>query len=280
MNRKIYVLTIIMTVLILGACSPQAEPTPTALPPTEAPKTTLKASGSGSVTPILNAVADQFEAANPSYIIEILPGSGTGGGVRGIDEGILDFAAMSRPPKDGEAEQEVEFVQFGSSFTALMTHPVVGVTELTSEQLTDIFTGEITNWSEVDGDDVEIIIYLRDPEEGNTVDIRDAYINDVEFAESAQVLDSQTDMQNTLSSVEGAIGYGTWATALANEADIVSLTIDGIGVDNTPEDRFSMLGIGYLSDRSDDIQALIDWLLSDDGKTALEDVGVIAITTE
>ena len=274
MKKIIYVLTIIMS-LVIVACSPQAAPTPTSIPPTDAPKTILKVSGSGSVTPILNAIADEFEAANPSYVIEVLPGSGTGGGVRGIDEGTLDFAAMSRPPKDGEAEQEVEFVGFGSSFTAVMTHPDVGVTELTNEQLTDILTGEITNWSEVDGEDVEIIVYLRDPEEGNTKDVRAAFIGDAEFVESAQVLDSQTDMQNILASVEGAIGYGTWVTALANDADVVSLTIDGIGVDNTPEEFYTVMGIGYLSDRSDDIQPLVDWLLSEDGKSTLERVGVI-----
>lgn len=269
----------IMT-LFVAACSPQATPTPTPIPPTEVPTTTLKVSGSGSVTPILNAIADKFEAANPSYIIEVLPGSGTGGGVRGIDEGTLDFAAMSRPPREGEAEQEVEFIQFGSSFTAVMTHPDVGVTELTSEQLADILTGKITNWSDVGGDDMEIIVYLRDPDEGNTKDVRAAFIGDVEFVDSAQVLDSQTDMQNTLSNVEGAIGYGTWVTALANDADVVSLTIDGIGVDNTPEEFYTVMGIGYLSDRSDDIQTLVDWLLSDDGQVALEDVGVIVNTSE
>ena len=112
-----------------------------------------------------------------------------------------------------------------------MTHPGVGVTDLTGEQVMGIFTGAITNWSEVGGPDLEIVVYVRDPEESNTSDIREAFVGENEFVAASQVMTSQTDMQNVLVSVEGAIGYGTWATALANEADVVSLVVDGQGVD-------------------------------------------------
>lgn len=263
---------LLLTIITLVACSPQQAPTEV---PTEAPSqsvTTFVITGSGSVTPILAAVADQFTADNPGYQLDVLPGSGTGGGVRGILDGTLDLAAMSRPPKD--TEEGVEFVEFGTSVTAVMSHPDVGATSLTSDQLTDILSGEITNWSDVGGSDIDIVVYVRDPEEGNTVDVRESFVGDIEFAEAAQVLTSQTDMQEVLENVEGAIGYGTWATVMANGANIQSLTIDGLGVDNAPESMINQLGIGYISERKDDVKPLVDWLQSDTGKSALEAVAV------
>ena len=156
----------------------------------------------------------------------------------------------------------------------------MGVTELTSEQLKGIFTGTITSWSEVGGADLEIIVYVRDPEEGNTGDIRETYIGDDDFADSAQIMLSQNDMQNVVSSVEGAVGYGTWATALANGADLVSLSVDGMGVDNSPDTMLVVMGIGYLTDHKDDVQPFIDWLSSGEGQTVLKGIGVAPVVSE
>lgn len=281
MKKTIYTLSISLILIILVACTPQEDEVtevPTVIEPNSI--ISLSVSGSGSVTPILLAIADEFETANPSYTLEILPGSGTGGGVRGTVDGTLDFAAMSRPPSEDEAEQGIEFVQFGTSSTAIMTHPDVGVSDVTSEELTDIFTGVISNWSELGGLDVDIVIYIRDPEEGNTRDIREEFIGEDDFAESAQVLTSQTDMQNLLASIEGAIGYGTWATALANDAQVSYLSVDGIDVSDVPDSLVTILGMGYLNDRIDDIQPLIDWLLSEEGQATLEATGVVAIDLE
>lgn len=276
MKRTIHLTLVVILLMIAAACtSDDEDPTAT---PTEAPapeSITLEVSGSGSVTPILAAIADEFEAANPGYALEVFPGSGTGGGVRGIVDGSLDVAAMSRAANEEEAGQGVQYVPFGSSVTAVITHPDVGIRDLTSEQLTGIFLGQIANWSEVGGPDMPIVVYVRDPEEGNTTDIREAYIGEAEFPESAQVMPSQTDMGNVVSTVEGAIGYGTWAAMLANEADVVSVSVDGIGVDAAPESMVTDMGIGYHSDRADDVQPLVDWLASEAGQTALEAVGII-----
>ncbi len=272
MSNRRHILALFIMSYIISACGTQPAPTPT---PTEAPPVvTLTASGSGSVTAVLSAVAGAFEAANPGYVLEVLSGTDTGGGVNGTIEGTLDVAAMSRAPRESETEQGIEYVDFGTTYTAVITHPGVGVTELTGEQFKAIVTGEITNWSEVGGSDLEIVVYVRDPEEGNTTDIRETYIGDTPFASSAQIMTSQTDMQTVVSSMEGAIGYGTWATVLASGAEVVPVTVDGIGVDNAPDTLVVTLGIGYLAERASDVQPLADWLLSEEGRNALEAIGV------
>lgn len=277
-SRLKSIISTILVAALIGmtvACSPQAASPTAAVQPTEtAAIVTLKVSGSGSVTPILSALVDEFHTDNPGYAMEVLQGSDTGDAVRGTVEGVLNFAAMSRLPKESETEQEIEFVQFGTSSTAVYVHPDVGVTELTSAQVTGLFDGSITNWSEVGGADEEVIIYIRDPDESNTVQLRSQFIGEIDFAEAAQLMNSQTDMQNSVQSITGAIGYGTWATVVSNKAKVTSLTIDEIGVDNPTEALTSIMGIGYLKKDKETIQAVIDWLLSANGRAALESVGV------
>ena len=85
-----------------GCSSAAAESAPSQV---TAPETQVvfKVSGSGSTTAILNAIQPAFEADIPGYRLDVLPGSGTGEGVKGIVQGVLDVAAMARPPKDEEA---------------------------------------------------------------------------------------------------------------------------------------------------------------------------------
>ncbi|MCK6580218.1 MAG: substrate-binding domain-containing protein, partial [Anaerolineae bacterium] len=218
---------ILGTIMLLAACSPAnvPTPTPTTIPSEPASVITLTISGSGSVSPILAAVADEFEATTPGYLLDVLPGSGTGGGVTGVLEGVFDAAAISRAVKDSEIEQGIEGIQFGITSTVVIAHPDVNVTELTGEQLTAILTGTIVNWSEVGGSDLPIIVYVREPDEGNTIAIRDTYIGDAEFSASAVTMTSQSDMQNAVSSVSGAVGFATWATVVANQANVKVLII-------------------------------------------------------
>lgn len=264
--------------LVFSAAACTGQPTPTPTPSPTAEPITLSISGSGSVTPVLAALADEFQAENPGYILEVLPRSDTGDGVRGTVSGVLDAAAMSRAARDTEIAEGITYLQFGTSVTAVYTHPGSGVTALTKDQLRDIFTGAVTNWSEVGGADISIIVYIRDPEEGNTVDIRETFIGeeaDAPFTESAQLLNSQTDMQNTVATVEGAIGYGTWAAAVANEAEVVSITVEGIGIDNAPESMTNVMGIGYLTTREAELQPLISWLQSPKGQETLQALTII-----
>lgn len=283
MSRRRYTLALrgFLIGLMLGftACAPLSTPPPPTATPAP-PAITLRVTGSGSVTAVLRAVARAFEDATAGYILNVLPGSSSGGGITGVLNGTLEVAAVSRGATAEEIAQGIEVIQFGTSATAIFTHPDVGVTALTRDQLVGILTGSITNWSEVGGADQMIALYVREADEGNTGDLRDTYLGDAEFAASAVLLTSQSAMQEAVSGVTGALGYGTWASALANGADVVSVTIDGVGVTNPPDTLTTYMGIGYLRDQASTVQPLIDWLLSPAGQAALQAIGVVPVANE
>jgi phosphate transport system substrate-binding protein len=267
---------LLMATLIILASSLTACCKPTPAPATPVPeKVTLTVSGSGTTTAILRAIAPAFEADVPGYNLDVLPGSGTGGGVEGIVEGVLDVAAMARPPKDEEAAQDVAYAEFGLSGTAMYTHPGVGVTNLTTEQAKAIFAGEVTNWSKVGGPDQTIILYVRDEGDSSTKGLREVVFGDTPFPETASVLTSQSDMQTAVAGSPNGVGFGSWPSAVAAGADVQAIALDGVMPNDPAYAIFGPIGIGYLTSREADMQPLIDWLTSAPGQAALEEVGVI-----
>lgn len=274
-SHRIYIIMIILLMLtITGCASPALEPD---FSQAAAPPVTLTVSGSGGTTNILQAVEAAFEADTLGYDLEVLSGTGTGGGVEGVTQGILSVAAMARPPKDEELEAApgFQYVQFGLSGQAVFVAANVGELDLTSEQVRGIFFGEITNWAEVGGPDGEIFLYVRDEGDSSTKALRGAIFGDDPFPEFAQVMTSQGDMIAAVEGTPFAAGFGTWPAVLAVESDVLPAAIDGIQPGDPSYPITGELGIGYLDENQAAVQPLIDWLQSDSGHEALINLDVI-----
>lgn len=259
--------------LLLMACGGVADE------PAPAPavsQTVLKISGSGSASGVLKAIQPAFERDTPGYRLQVLPGSGSGGGVKGVVEGVLDVAAMARPPKEKEAAQNIKFVEFGKAAQALITHPNVGDLDLTKAQVESIFTGKHTRWDEVGGPDLQILVYARDEGDSSTKALRKAILGDAVIPDNvAEVMTSQSTMLAAVEGTPGAVGIATWPTALAKGANVLAATVDGVAPGDPSYEMINPLGIGFLANRQSEVQPLIDWLLSPSGKAALQEYDMI-----
>ena len=260
---------VFLSILFLSACGGSGDSAAVAPNVTDV---YLTLSGSGTVTGILQAVADDFEADKPGYHLEVLTGSGTGGGVTGILEGTLDVAGMARPPKSTEP---VEYVGLGNVGMTAIIHPGVGISNLTTAQAMRIFTGEITNWSQLGGPDLPLILFVRDEDDSTTKAFRGHFFGDALFSESALVFTSQGEMITAVEGTPGGIGMATWPTALASGADIVGASLNGVSPGDPNFPMQGEIGIGYLANRQADVQPLIDWLQSEAGMAALQEYEVI-----
>jgi len=270
------IIGVFLALLVTTGCSSVAAESPPSQVTAPQTQVVLKVSGSGSATAVLSAIQPALDADTPGYRLEVLPGTGTGGGVKGIVQGVLDVAAMARPPKDEEAAQNVEYVEFGQAGQAVITHPDMDVSNLTTAQVADVFSGKIVNWSEIGGPNRPIILYVRDDGDSSTKALRSVVMGDVPFAESvAQVLTSQGDMLAAVAGTPDSVGIATWPTALAKGAEVQAVTIDGVSPGDSNYPMTSPLGIGYLADRQAEVQPLIDWLRSEQGRAALGEYDMI-----
>jgi phosphate transport system substrate-binding protein len=258
----------LIATLLLAACGSISAQVPT---PTTPPLVTLKISGSGTITTVLEALKPAFEAATPGYKLEVLSGSSTGNGVTGILEGMLDVAAMARAPKDEESAKNIKYYEMGLIGQAIIVNPTVtDVASLNSQEITDIFSGKITNWSEVGGPNLQITLYVRDEDDSSTKGLRKVVLGETPFPETVATLFSQSDMAFSVEGTSGAVGIAAWPSILATHAKVQAIAINGLKPDNPAYPILGSAGIGYLAEREGDIKPLINWLSSVDGQSALK----------
>jgi len=275
-NLKRVIGGLVVLLVAATACSSAPTDVESGAPP-ETTAVVLKVSGSGSTTSLLQAVAPEFEADTPGYKLEALTGTGSGGGVQGVIEGVLDVGAMARPPKEEELEvaPDLQYVEFGQGAVALFNHPDVDVANLSSAQAVGILSGEITNWSEVGGPNSDIILYVRDEADTSTKSIRGAFFGEAPFPDMAQVVTSQGAMETAVQGTPDSIGFGAWVSVLASNTEAQGLGLDGTAPGDTNYPITKPLGITYLAERQADVQPLIDWLLSERGQAVLQEYDVI-----
>lgn len=272
--------TLWVLIFVLAACGGNTA-APTAAPiSTDAPQITLTVSGSSGVSSLLTAAKAAFEADTPGYTLNVLSGTGTSGGVKGALDGLLDLAAMARAPKESETTEGLQYLTFGNTGVAIMVHPDVEVTNLTQDQIRAIFLGEVTNWSEVGGQDSAIVLYVRDEEESSTLKLREVILGETPFPETvAGVLASAGDMLTTVAGTPGGIGFGNWIATVGSDKKVKTVTLDGVAPSADTYPVATPLGIGFVEGRMEVVQPLLDWLVSEPGQTVLRTLGVINLPT-
>ena len=275
---KIAVGTVMVLLTAVGCSSPSSTVAP-AVTSEPSAQFVLKMSGSTSAVSIMQAVQPAFEADKPGHHLELLAGSGSGSSstpaVEGVAKKVLDVAVINRQLTDEEAAQGVEYTQFGSAAVAVFTHPDLGVTSLTKNQVAAIFSGKITNWSEVGGPNLPIVPFARSEDNSTTKSMRKAIFGATPFAKNSQLVDKSTDLQVSIEGTPGSIGYGVWPNLLVSKAKVHAIALDGVAPSQPSYTVVQPLGISYRSDAKARIQSLMDWLLSEQGKITLHKYEVI-----
>lgn len=126
--------------------------------------------GSDTVLPIAQQTAERFMTLNPSARVTVT-GGGTGVGISALLDQTTDIAMASRHQvqrkmKAKAAGEDLAEVPIAYDALAVVVHPSNPVTQLTRQQLEDIFRGKITNWQQVGGDDRKIVVYSRETSSG------------------------------------------------------------------------------------------------------------------
>jgi len=130
--------------------------------------------GSNTVTPLSSVWAEEFMDANPEVRIAV-SGPGSGVGIANLIDGTTDICQASRKIKSSEIDQAHDKgvnpfeIQVATDALSVVVHPDNPVSELTIEQLSAIYTNQVTNWQEVGGDDAPIVALSRDTNSGTHV---------------------------------------------------------------------------------------------------------------
>ena len=166
--------------------------------------------GSTSMQKVIMSLKETFEGENAGVEVTYNP-TGSGSGIAAVAEGRCDIGLSSRNLKDAEKEQGLVGTVLAYDGIAVIINPENTVEDLTVEQIAAIYTGEITNWSEVGGIDTEIVLIGREAGSGTRGGFEEI-VGVVDACRYRQELTSTGDVITAVSQNSGAIGYASLAS--------------------------------------------------------------------
>lgn len=227
---------------------------------------TVSVNGSTTILPVAQSIADDFTSVQPDISVEI-QGTGSSVGIKSVYDKSADIGAASRELKEEEKSWGLTEHIIAYDGIAIAIHPSNPITNLDKDSVKKIFSGEVTNWKDVGGNDSEIIVISR--EEGSGT--RDAFkeiLGIDDFVSNALISNSNGAVKTTLSSKENGIAYISLGivddTVKAIDIDDIKPTIDTIKSGEYKVSRpLLMLTNGELSKAT---QSYLDFVLSEEGQ--------------
>ena len=232
--------------------------------------------GSTSMQKVIGALGEAFQ--NDTGISFTYNPTGSGSGIKAVQEGRCDIGLSSRALKAEEKEAGLGGIVLAYDGIAIIVHPENPVADLSVETIAKIYTGEITNWSEVGGNDAEIVLIGREAGSGT----RDGFesITDTEDAcKYRQELTSTGDVITTVSQNPGAIGY---ASVSSVKDTVKAVTVDGVApTEETIKDGSYVVQRPFVlvtktdAELNEAAQKFFDYITSADANEIISAAGVV-----
>ena len=234
--------------------------------------------GSTSMEKLANAMNEAFMEKYPN-VSATAEFTGSSAGIESLAAGSVDIGDASRALSDDEKGQGIVENIVAIDGIAVITDTDNTITDIKSEDLAKVYTGEITNWKDLGGKDEQIVVIGREAGSGT----RDAFEELMDVKDSckyAQELDSTGAVLAKVAATPGAVGYVS--------LDVLDDTVNGLkinSVEPTEENilagtyvlqrPFVMATKGEISEQSEQVQAYFDFINSEDGQNVIKSVGLI-----
>ncbi len=238
----------------------------------------ISLAGSTSMEKLCEALSESFMEKYPNISVTV-EYTGSGAGLESLAAGSIDIGNASRHLKDEETSAGAVENVVAIDGIAVITDKDNEVTDVSAEDLAKIYKGEITNWSELGGQDEAIVVIGREAGSGT----RDAFEELLDVADAcqyAQELDSTGGVLAKVAATPGAIGYVS--------LDVVDDTIQTVALDGVAPTEENILAGDYLlsrpfvmatngeiSEQNELVQTWFDYVNSDEGKNVISSVGLI-----
>lgn len=238
---------------------------------------TLSMNGSTSMEKVIKAVNGAFMEKNKGVTVNLnLTGSGTG--IQEASEGKCDIGNSSRKLKDEEAEK-LDATVIGLDGIALVVNPTNKLEDITLQDLAKVYSGEITNWKELGGDDKAIVVIGREDGSGTRDGFESIVMGDKE-PKYAQELESTGSVINAVATTDGAIGYASLANV---DETVKALKVGGVEAteenvkSGTYEVQRPFICATLKGSDNKLAKAYLDFILSEEGQALVLAQGAVPV---
>jgi phosphate transport system substrate-binding protein len=248
---------------------------------------TIKLKGSDTVMPLAQKEAESYNKTATSKVS--VTGGGSGVGISALIDGNTDVAMSSRKMKMDEkiklqeAGKKVKEVVIAKDALSIVVNNANPVTQLTREQIEGIFTGKITNWNQVGGTDMKIVVYSRESSSGTYEYFKEYVLNKKNFANNVLAMPATGAIVQSVSQTKGAIGYIGMAYDNANVRQLKVSYDKGktfvapslITAKNKTYPIVRPLYFYYNTNAEAKLKPFIDFILSPAGQTIVTKTGYV-----
>ena len=235
--------------------------------------------GTGSGTTILEAVGNAFSHQNPGITISVPPSIGSGGGIKAVgrDENLL--GRVAREIQEKEEPYGLTYVAYAKEPIVFYVNKSVTVKDLSAQQILDIYSGKISNWKEVSGEDAGIRVVTREEGDSSLSVLLDLFpgFQDITITSRAKTTFSDPETEETVLNTTDTIAYGSYPNVKAIDVNVV--TIDGKGATDNDYPYVGILGFVYKeANYSGNIKRFVEFATSETVHEVIKEAGGIPIT--
>ena len=234
--------------------------------------------GSTSVQKIIDAEGAEFGALHPAVKFTY-SGTGSSDGIKNAANGTYSFGCASRELKESEKTDLTELV-FAYDGIAVIVNDENSVEDLTKDQIKAIYTGKITNWKEVGGEDRPIAVVSREDGAGTRTAVEELLDFTEQLKPSATVKEGNGNVQSTVSANPNAIGY---VSITFVDRSVKPLRVDGVEatMENVLNESYGLsrpfLALYNEKNLTPQTRAFLDFIMTDEGQTIVEKNGGISV---
>jgi phosphate transport system substrate-binding protein len=244
----------------------------------------IRVTGSTTVLPIAELAAEAFMLNNTYADIQV-NGGGSGVGVQCVGEGTADIGMSSRDLKPDEMAkyQNLKTTVIAKDGIAVIVHPANTITTLTMAQIRGIYNGSYTNWNQVGGPDLTIVVVGRDSASGTREFFFEKVMAKENFAQGQLEKNSNGAVKQTIAQTPGAIGYvglgyidaDVKAVGISTNGTAIEPTVDNILTDSYPISR--PLILITRGEPTGLVNEYVSFILSEEGQQLVKDEGFIPV---
>ena len=244
---------------------------------------TVSTNGSTSMEKVIGSLKEQFQKDNDGQVTVSYDATGSGAGIEAVTNGTTDIGLSSRALKDEETSAGLTGTTVALDGIAVIVNADSQVSDLSVEQIGQIFSGQITNWKEVGGDDAKIVVLNRKAGSGTRATFEAAVFGDeaVDFKGDAE-LDKSGDVQTQMGSTDNAISYLDFSHF--DDSKFNAIKVEGVEPKsaNVTDDSFKIWATEHMycsKDADEATTAFLEFMLSDDVQGKLvEEQGFIPVS--
>ena len=253
--------------------------TSTASSAAEALSGTVNTNGSTSMEDVMGSLIEAFREVQPGITVNYT-GSGSGAGITGAQDGTCDIGLASRDLK--ETETGVRQITVAKDGIAVIVNPANPLSDLTIDQIAQLFNGEITNWSEIGGSDAPVVAIGREAGSG-TRDGFESITGTEDLCVYQNELTSTGEVIANVASNPDAIGYAS-LSAVEGDATIKAVTVGGVAASEETvldgsyaiQRNFNFI-LSDTAELSSAAQAFVDWATSADASGLIAGAGAVPV---